>query len=364
MTAQARSRLYWPLQLGGWLAFGAAMSIGRIGEWRLTTIIAADWMYTVLGFCVTLGLGAAYARVNAARSPLRLTVGVSLVGSYLGSLLWTASYHTYLKYLGPGVQSALSGQPATIGYSGPLLDDTVYNSLTLLAWSVLYFGIQYYQAMHQEREAQLQARAGELEALARAREAQLQALRYQINPHFLFNTLNAISTLIVEQRTEEATATLARLSDFLRLTLDKTGTAHVTLAEELAFVRQYLEIEKIRFGSRLRVDFTVDDGALGDSVPSMILQPLVENAIRYAVAPRKDGGTIGIGARHTDQGLDLVVSDDGPGWKASSGDRTGIGLSNTEARLRQLYGRGLTFAQRNGKGLSVHLTIPRDLPTR
>ena len=126
----------------------------------------------------------------------------------------------------------------------------MYNAFTMLAWSVLYIGIRYYAALQAERERSLAAEAA-------AHQAQLEALRYQINPHFLFNALNAVSTLVTERRNDEASRMLARVSDFLRLTLTAPVRDEVALADEIDYVRQYLEIERVRFGERLRTEFDV-----------------------------------------------------------------------------------------------------------
>jgi two-component system, LytTR family, sensor kinase len=185
----------------------------------------------------------------------------------------------------------------------------------------------------------------------------LQALRYQLNPHFLFNTLNAISTLVVDKRNAEAGKMISRLSDFLRLTLDRPDVEEVPLSDEIEFARRYLEIEQVRFGDRLSVNIDVDDDAWTARVPALVLQPLVENAIRHAVAPREAGGRIEIGARVAGRAVQVWVADDGPGLNAN-GNGTGIGLANTRERLQQLYGSAHRFQLVNGCGLRAELEIP------
>ncbi len=191
--------------------------------------------------------------------------------------------------------------------------------------------------------------------------AQLHALRMQLQPHFLFNTLNAIAALM-HRDIDAAERMLARLSDFLRLTLESGTVQEVTLRQELDFLRRYLEIEQTRFADRLDVRMDVEPELLEARVPNLILQPLVENAIRHGVARSAAAGRIGIAAHRQNGSLRLEVTDDGPGLPrgASRPAREGVGLSNTRARLAQLYGPAsqLTLANRGEGGLHVTLTIP------
>ncbi|HET9982938.1 MAG TPA: histidine kinase [Longimicrobiales bacterium] len=228
----------------------------------------------------------------------------------------------------------------------------------LLAWGALCFGVQYRQALRAERE-----RAARAEA--RAHEARLEALRYQLNPHFLLNALNAVSTLVADARNDEARRMIARLGDFLRLTLEGGATAEVPLAEELEFASRYLDIERIRFGDRLTVRIEVEPEALAVRVPALLLQPLVENAVRHGIAPQAAGGQVTIEARCLGELLYLRVSDDGPGLsEASRPAGRGVGLSNTRSRLLQLYGPAHRFELERplGGGLSVLMAIPRRRP--
>src|SRR6185503_16850618 len=165
-----------------------------------------------------------------------------------------------------------------IGYFGSAL-------YVMLSWSGFYFGIKWSQQLTRERETALKA-------TAMAHEAQLKMLRYQLNPHFLFNTLNAISTLILDQQGATANRMVTGLSGFLRHTLDSDPMQRVSLGDELAALDRYLSIEQLRFGERLRVSIRVSDEARAAEVPSLILQPLIENCIKYGVSKRADGGSI------------------------------------------------------------------------
>ena len=185
--------------------------------------------------------------------------------------------------------------------------------------------------------------------------AQLDALKMQLNPHFLFNTLNSVSSLMYVD-VDAADAMLARLSDFLRLTLDRPIAPRIPLHQELDFVQRYLEIERIRFEERLRVTIDVERSAEDVLVPALLLQPLVENAIHHGIAKRAGGGAIAIRARREEKWLHLTVRDDGEGAGAV---RERVGLGNTRARLQALYAdqHRLEYGPAD-KGFAVEIAIP------
>src|SRR5437588_10682207 len=192
-------------------------------------------------------------------------------------------------------------------------------------------------------------------------QAQLRALKMQLHPHFLFNTLHSISSLVLEDP-PKANSMIARLGDFLRLTLENSEQQLVTLKEEIEFLRTYLEIEQVRFGDRLTVAFEIEPTTLSAAVPHLILQPVVENAIQHAIAPRATPGRINIEAKRFNSLLRVEVRDDGPGI-ASNGDLLkpkGVGLSNVRARLHQIYGSDFRFELMNARdgGLTVVMEIP------
>ena len=179
----------------------------------------------------------------------------------------------------------------------------------------------------------------------------------QLHPHFLFNTLNAISALVHEDA-DLADRMIARLGDLLRSTLEMAHLHEVSLRQEIEFIRPYLEIEQARMGERLLINLKIDPGVLDAQVPSLLLQPLVENAIRHGIAPRAEPGCIQVIARREASWLRVEVSDDGPGLAMAS--KEGVGLANTRARLRQLYSDAHRFEMHNGtgRGLTVRVTIP------
>ncbi len=231
----------------------------------------------------------------------------------------------------------------------------------LTYWAIVgvNHGIRYYRGF---REREL--RASQLEA--RLAEARLEALRAQLQPHFLFNTLHAISALM-HRDVEAAEAMLARLSDLLRLTLDSAGQQEVPLKRELEFLERYLEIERTRFADRLTVEMRVAPEALDAAVPTLILQPLAENAVRHGIAPRAGPGRLQIRAELTDHALRIEIEDDGPGLPRPDASRPrdlreGLGISNTRARLAQLYGSAHRFellpAKQDGSGTLARLVLP------
>ena len=210
-------------------------------------------------------------------------------------------------------------------------------------------------------------RAGELEQASlksQLAQAQLKALKMQLHPHFLFNTLHSISSLILEDP-PKANSMIARLGDFLRLTLEQSDQQFVTLKEETEFVRCYLEIEQVRFGDRLTVDLRIEPGTHSAQVPHLILQPVVENAIQHAIAPRATPGRIQIEATRRGDRLRVELKDSGPGITASRDSLPGhgVGLNNVRARLEQLYGADFSFEMNNNAegGLTVLLEVPFQL---
>jgi two-component system, LytTR family, sensor kinase len=192
-------------------------------------------------------------------------------------------------------------------------------------------------------------------------QAQLRALKMQLHPHFLFNTLHSISSLVLEDP-PKANSMIARLGDFLRLTLENSNQQLVSLKEETEFLRCYLEIEQVRFGDRLKVALELEPQTLSVQVPHLILQPVVENAIQHAIAPRAARGHINIEAKRLNNLLRLEVRDNGPGIASNDAllEREGVGLSNVRARLHQIYGSDFRFELMNARdgGLTVVLEIP------
>jgi two-component system LytT family sensor kinase len=208
----------------------------------------------------------------------------------------------------------------------------------LFIWCSLYFSIKQWQQSSEEKERLLRAES-------EVREARLLALRYQLNPHFLFNSLNAVSTLVLDGNARAATRMLAQIGDLLRISLDSEVTAEVALSQELALTEGYLAIEQTRLGERLRIDMAVPLETRDALVPSMLLQPLVENAVRYGVAPLVEGGWIAIKSALDADRLRIVIGNSGRrGEGEQKRNGNGIGLGNTAERLKTLYGTNFEFS--------------------
>lgn len=279
-------------------------------------------------------------RFRIERDTWTRTVPVHVALALLVGLVHSGVYYTALAAIsnlvdGPGGVSAAIGRVAGIDWTavGRRLPDATLTVVWKYGVAVgLFYAYDYYRK-YQERKLQ----AAHLER--RLSEARLQALRMQLHPHFLFNTLHTAS-MLAERDPEATSRVLARLADLLRATLDEGGSPEVPLATELSFVRRYLEIEQVRFGERLSVEWEVPDELLDVRVPTLIIQPLVENAVRHGVSRRPGARHVRIDIRRDHEMLIVDVSDDGPGLPESwSLDRdAGVGLSNTRDRLNALYG--------------------------
>ena len=350
--------------------------------WLRWSFIAAGWTLYALFFASEVVVSRAYAG-----RPLRLREALTswLICAYLwlaitpliiflsrkfplGRKSWLKSFTVHLGasavialfQLGIYVTIASmvgldSGkQPFFSAFRHQFIFSFHFELLTYWALIGLTQGFDYYRK-YREREI----RASQLEA--RLARAQLDALKMQLHPHFLFNTLNTISVLMNEDVTL-ANRLLLRLSDLLRLALKNTDAHEVPLRQELEFLRSYLEIEQTRFEDRLTVRLDIDEEAFEAQVPNLILQPLVENAIRYAVAPRATKSTIEIHATRLNGQIELKVRDDGPGIEETqkAAGVAGIGLRNTRSRLEKLYGPAHSFdlCTADGGGLEVRITIP------
>src|SRR5690348_8460201 len=229
-------------------------------------------------------------------------------------------------------------------------------------WAVLALHAVYRSqknAKTREREAyELKVQASELaQQLA---TAQLSSLKMQLQPHFLFNTLGAIMVLIQQRKAEQAEAMVEKLGDLLRLTLEDVEAQEVPLWRELEFLRLYLSIEQVRFEDRLRVRIAPSAGLSEVLVPHMVLQPIVENAVRHGLGQSEEAVTIEVAANSNDGSITLVVSDDGPGLLSGTPAHAGIGLTNTKNRLARLYGdhARLTVEQAEKRGVRVTITLP------
>jgi len=345
-----RNLLFWALHTLGWIAYGLAQYVGSAVYGKEPGYVQVIAIAAAAGFLLSAPLRLIYRQLWA-RGPRAMLIGSPLV-CWVVALAWRAIINTaYMEIVEP--EWAMEHEPKPL----EIFVGTLSSMALLLCWTGLYYGVKFYERLQLEREATLKASA-------LAQEAQLKMLRYQLNPHFLFNTLNAISTLVLDGQNRTANLAVSRLSEFLRYTLDQDPMKKVTLRQELDSLNLYLGIEKLRFGDRLRLEFDVDERAETALVPSLLLQPLVENAMKYAIAPREQGGSVTIIAGIEGGGLRLAVVDDGPGLPAAAptGNGRGVGLRNTRERLKVLYGDAHRVEVVDAApGLRVEMRLPLEI---
>jgi signal transduction histidine kinase len=336
------------LIIGWWAIYAVWVTVNYLavypGSISLSVAASRGVFAAVVWAGITFVTFALSRRYRIDRRPRMVAV---IVHALAGSILaFVEALLTYTILIG-----VLGWQPE-LTFLQTFLDS--YATNILLYWLLVGVGhgLEYYR-FYREREAHSAYLA------ARLAQAELEMLKSQLHPHFLFNTLHAISALM-HRDVKAADRMIARLSELLRVALDYTGTQEVSLQEELAFLEPYVEIERVRLGDRLTVEYDIQPRVLDARVPHMILQPLVENAIRHGIAPRAQPGVVRIVARGRRDVLDLEVTDDGAGMPPGRSANGGVGLANTRARLEQMYGNQFTFEPRNvtGGGFSVALTIP------
>jgi len=359
-----KNRAFWRLQFAGWggaMLLRAMSSIANAQPWSFLLIVL---IASVTGFSISSILSVIYrALIN--RRPI-ITWGATAIVLSIAVGLYAFIDASVISLYRPGNDAGFA----------QLFLGVFYIDLTLLgAWSALYYAINFYIQVEEQNDQLIRLEA-------QATSAQLAMLRYQLNPHFLFNTLNSISTLVLLKQTEPANAMLSRLSSFLRYTLINEPTGRVTVAQEIETLKLYLDIERMRFEERLRTEFRIDDAARNALMPSLLLQPLVENAIKYAVSPLEDGAQIMIDAQLVGSTLRVTVSDTGPGLPAGTDPTTlfgvhsepdpapaakpgypvstGVGLPNIRDRLLQAYGSQQRFevGNRPEGGFAVSIELP------
>lgn len=346
-----KNRAFWRLQFMGWggaMLLRAMSSIANAQPWSFLVIVV---IATITGFSISLILSVIYrALIN--RRPI-VTWGVTAIAMSVAVGLYAFIDSWVISLYRQGGDASFA----------QLFLGVFYLDLTLvISWTGLYYAINFFLQVEEQNDQLMRLEA-------QATSAQLAMLRYQLNPHFLFNTLNSISTLVLLKQTEPANAMLSRLSSFLRYTLVNEPTARVTVAQEIETLKLYLDIERMRFEERLRTEFRIDDAVRSGLMPSLLLQPLVENAIKYAVSPMEYGAEITVEAQLVGPMLRVTVSDTGPGLPPGtdpssvfgvSSDSTGIGLANIRDRLVQAYGENQRFdiSNRPEGGFQVVLELP------
>ena len=341
-----RNLLFWSLHVLGWSAYGISQYVGAMLYGKPVAYVEYIAVAAISGAILSAPLRY-ICRWLWTKPPATMIAGGFAAAYVTACLLRIPMNWFYHRYLEPE-------WPILHWYD--YLMGAMSSTYLMACWIGLYFGVRYYESLQTQRVATLQASS-------LAQEAQLKMLRYQLNPHFLFNTLNAISTLILDNRNSVANSAVTGLSEFLRYTLDQDPMKKVTVAQEIEALNLYLNIEKMRFGERLKLEYAIDAAASNMLMPSLLLQPLIENAIKYAVSPREQGGKIRIGAHVTGGMLQLEVADDGPGMIDATriANGRGVGIRNTRERLQVLYGeRGQVSVSNTEPGLRVALTLPAE----
>ncbi len=351
-----KNQAFWRLQAVGWGGAFLLRVMSSVANEQPLSFLVLVLIATITGFSISLILAVLF-RLLIARRPI-ITWGVTslvlpfAVGLYAFIDAWVIGLYR------PDSEASFTQLFLGVFY----LDATL-----LISWSALYYAINFFLQVEEQNDQLIQLEN-------QATSAQLAMLRYQLNPHFLFNTLNSISTLVLLKQTEPANAMLTRLSSFLRYSLSNEPTGRVTVAQEVETLKLYLDIERMRFEERLRTTFAIDPSTLPGLLPSLLLQPLVENAIKYAVTPQEAGAEITISTQLVGPNLRITVSDTGPGLQTDASDNrltgvsfdggepvsTGVGLTNTRDRLAQAYGdqhRFEVFDPPEG-GFAVQIEIP------
>ena len=356
-------RLFWIMNSSGWVALSVLtyFSLSLPYSQFELSYFAHNISQSVVGLLLTLPLRWCFKSVWS--WPVAQRFILAVIATIFFSMLW-AVLRLLLFMLMTQEQNLWAD------YGG-----WVFPSIfVFFTWSALYHGIKYYQLLQQQREAMLvlesQQRQRALQlvrAKAEVKDAQLQLLRYQLNPHFLFNTLNSVASLVSAERTEDAKTMLSRLGDFLRYSLDAGEDMLIPLDKEFWALSQYLMIEQVRFSDRMTLKLDVPANLESLLVPNMLLQPLAENAIKYAIAPSESGGTIRVSAQLKESRLVLSVEDSGSERLGVSSDTlelsesgAGIGLRNTRERLKNLFSNDFELLVTDSPlgGLCFSVAIP------
>ena len=356
-------RLFWIMNSSGWVALSVLtyFSLSLPYSQFELSYFAHNISQSVVGLLLTLPLRWCFKSLWS--WPVAQRFILAVIATIFFSMLW-AVLRLLLFMLMTQEQNLWAD------YGG-----WVFPSIfVFFTWSALYHGIKYYQLLQQQREAMLvlesQQRQRALQlvrAKAEVKDAQLQLLRYQLNPHFLFNTLNSVASLVSAERTEDAKTMLSRLGDFLRYSLDAGEDMLIPLDKEFWALSQYLMIEQVRFSDRMTLKLDVPANLESLLVPNMLLQPLAENAIKYAIAPSESGGTIRVSAQLRDSRLVLSVEDSGSERLGVSSDTlelsesgAGIGLRNTRERLKNLFSNDFELLVTDSPlgGLCFSVAIP------
>jgi two-component system, LytTR family, sensor kinase len=356
----SKTSLFNVLQTGGWATIFVVCALAAEQGMGLWPSLFDTLIWAMCGFLVTLGIHHIYRRCIRLHLSRVMCAVIALTASLLFAPVWYFAEHIAVRLTLPAVLHFDSLQLIFHKYAlrAPRVPLFItfylwpFYSIILVTWASLYFGIIAMLDLEAER-------ANVVKALKLADTARLRALQSNLNPHFLFNALNGIATLVREHDAVTAAGMVDALSTFLRSTLQRLDSPELRVAEEIGLIEQYLRIQRYRFATRLHAVVEVQPEALQALIPTMILQPLVENAVRHGVLPRDAGGSLWVSVRKDLAVLLVSVEDDGPGLSESA--VFGMGLQNSADRLKALYGAsaGLTIGSRtNGSGCRVVLRLP------
>ncbi|HEX2208443.1 MAG TPA: histidine kinase [Longimicrobium sp.] len=357
---------YLVISAGGCLLFGLGMAIVWLGMYPRQAVLATTPVFILIGFLTSLLLGRVYDRLGVGPASFGRALAISVAGSYVAGVLWTTAFYVYRDFYADIIHPVIVGGPSSLSFHDEwILDGGFISSFPLFGLSLIRLGLQYSTAVREQREQALRA-------VAAARDAQLRMLAYQLNPHFLFNTLNSIRALINEDR-QRARDMVTALSGYLRYALVERPLHVALLEEEVESVRGYLAIEQVRFEERLEARMEIEPAALRCEVPAFLLNPLVENAVKHGAAGTASAPlVVRVVARLVEPDrLWLMVENTGV-WKgrgktapaAGEGDDGvpgGVGLANVRARLRALHPGEHRVGMEHGCG---RVRVMVELPAR
>ena len=358
----SKATLFRVLHCGGWVGFGTFVWAFQFAHFGAFGSALDNVLWVGCGSTLALALRSLFRRGRSAGLPYTSLAILALTACLLVAVIW---YEVYLALLRASVTWLAQSRDFGALFTTMATETAKLTwwiafgywmmfTFILLTWSSLYFGINAMLDLESER-------ARSVRALKLADGARLRALQSQLNPHFLFNALNGIATLVREGDRTRAADMVEMLSDFLRSTLEKLDTPEIPVSEELAFVEQYLRIHRLRFGSYFRASVDADPETCDALVPTLILQPLVENAVRHGVLARAQGGALSVSIRRRDEVLVITVEDDGPGLSDPVARPYGVGFKNTAERLAALYGDDAHMsvgARPHGRGFAVVVFLP------
>jgi sensor histidine kinase YesM len=358
----SKANLFNVLQAGGWAAAYVVCSLAAEQRYGLWPALLDTLIWAICGFLITLGIRHIYRRSRRLLHSYVVIGIIALTLSVLFAPLWYFMEHISLRVTLTALLHLDSLRSLFSAYAVRTARDPLFfsiylwpfYSIILFTWASLYFGVNAILELESER-------ANVVNALKLADTARLRALQSNLNPHFLFNALNGIATLVREQDSATAAAMVDALGTFLRSTLQRLETPELRVAEEIELIEQYLRIQRFRFGTRLHAVVEANREALGALIPTLILQPLVENAVRYSVLPRDAGGSLWVSVRKELADLVVSVEDDGPGLNGGTLNAFGMGLQNSSDRLKALYGTAasLTIGGRaDASGCAVVVRLP------